>query len=551
MDKCWLKNYQQGVPYEIDPNKYNNLIDFFADALDSFSEKKAFTNMGVNLTYREIDIKSQHFAAYLQSLGLKKGARIALMLPNLLQYPIAIFGILRAGFAIVNVNPLYTANEVSSQLNDSGAEVIIGVANFANTIQNTISKTPKIKHVIITEIGDCFPIIKRYLVNFALKHIYHAVPKYNELKHTTFNEALKIGENNRFIKPEITHNDIAFLQYTGGTTGVAKGAVLTHRNIISNVLQTTAWLNPLNKDKQQIIVTALPLYHIFSLTANLFTFYKIGAKNILITNPRDTKGFIKQIKKSKFTAITGVNTLFLSLINHPLFAKVDFSALQISLSGGMMLEKKVASKWNKITKSPILEAYGLTETSPGVTINPLSTNIYNGSVGLPLPSTEISIRDDHGNELPINEVGELCIKGPQVMTEYWHKPEETKQAFWPDGFLRSGDTARVDENGYLYIVDRIKELIIISGFNVYPHQVEEVILQIPGVKEVAVIAINKGSGQEAVKACVVKDNPDITAESIIEYCRENLTAYKIPKVVEFYNELPKSNIGKVLKRELT
>ncbi len=551
MDKCWLKNYQQGVPYEIYPNKYDNLIDFFADVLSAHSKKVAFTNMGVDLTYQEIDLKSKNFAAYLQSLKLKKGARVGVMMPNLLQYPIAIFAILRAGFAVVNINPLYTAKEISSQLNDCEAEAIIGIANFANTIQTALSDVATIKHVIITEIGDCFPLIKKHLVNFALKYVYHLIPNYSELKHTTFNEALIIGKNHKFIEPKITPEHIAFLQYTGGTTGIAKGAILTHKNIIANVLQTTAWLAALDKNQQQIIITALPLYHIFSLTANLFTFYKLGAKNILITNPRDTKGFIKQIKNTKFTAITGVNTLFASLINHPLFTKINFSELKIALSGGMTLEKKVASQWKKITKSPILEAYGLTETSPGVAINPISTSNYNGSVGLPLPSTEISIRDEHGKELAINEVGELCIKGPQVMHEYWHKPEETKNAFWQDGFLRSGDSARIDENGYLYIVDRIKELIIISGFNVYPHQVEEVILQMPGIKEVAVIAINKGSGKEAVKACVVKDNPDITAENIIEYCRENLTAYKIPKVVEFYDALPKSNIGKILKRELS
>lgn len=551
MDKCWLKNYQQGVPYEIDPNKYDSLMDFFAESIESHATKIAFSNMGVNLTYQDIENKTQNFAAYLQSLNLKKGARIAIMMPNLLQYPIAIFGILRAGFSVVNINPLYKVNEVLAQLNDSEAEAIIGVANFANTIENALPNATTIKHVIITEIGDCFPFIKRLLINSILKYVYRAIPKFPNLKHTTFHDALKIGTNLQFTKPKINSKDIAFIQYTGGTTGISKGAVLTHGNITANVLQTTSWLSNLDKNKQQIIVTALPLYHIFSLTANLFTFYKLGAKNILITNPRDTKGFIKQIKNSKLTAITGVNTLFLSLINHPLFTKIDFSQLKISLSGGMALEKKVASRWFKITKTPILEAYGLTETSPGVAINPISTAKYNGSVGLPLPSTEVSIRDMNGKELNINEVGELCIKGPQVMHEYWHRPEETKHAFWEDGFLRSGDSARIDENGYLYIVDRIKELIIISGFNVYPHQVEEVILQIPGVKEVAVIAINKGTGQEAVKACVVKDDANLTAENIIEYCRENLAAYKIPRIVEFYNDLPKSNIGKILKRELS
>lgn len=551
MDKCWLKNYQQGVPHEIDPNQYDSLIDLFANVFSTHQQKIAFTNMHVNLTYQEIDARSLKLAVYLQSLNLAKGARVAIMMPNLLQYPIAILGILRAGFGVVNINPLYTVNEMLFQLNDSGAEAIIGIANFADTIDKALPNAKFLKHIILTEIGDCFPIFKRFLVNSALRYFYKVIPKCPNLKFTTFNEALKIGEKHQFIKPILTHQDLAFIQYTGGTTGVAKGAVLTHANIIANILQTTAWLTPLDKNTQQIIITALPLYHIFSLTANLFTFFKLGGQNILITNPRDTKNFINQIRKAKFTAITGVNTLFLSLLNHPLFTKIDFSHLKISLSGGMALERKVASRWSKITKSPILEAYGLTETSPAVTINPISTNNYNGSVGLALPSTLISIRDDLGNELPLNEVGELCIKGPQVMREYWHKPKESAAAFWDDGFFRSGDSARIDENGYLYIVDRIKELIIISGFNVYPHQVEEVILQMPEVKEVAVIAVNKGTGQEAVKACVVKNNPNLTAQQIIDYCRENLASYKIPKVVEFFNELPKSNIGKILKRELS
>ena len=550
MDKYWLQQYQRGIPDEINPDDYTSINDYLADIFVKHADSVAFENMGTEITYAEVDRLSQKFAAYLQSQGLKPGARVAIMMPNLLQYPIAIFAILRAGFAVVNINPLYTANEVAHQLSDCAAEAIIVVANFAQTIQKACEKTPSVKHIIVTEIGDCFNFVKRHLTNLSIKYMLRMVPDYSSLKYTSFNQALKIGANYKFTEPKLTLNDIAFIQYTGGTTGISKGAVLTHRNIVANTLQTNAWLTPMKSDKQQIIVTALPLYHIFSLTANLFTFFKLGAKNILITNPRDTKRFINEIKNAKFTAITGVNTLFLSMINHPNFNKINFKHLKIALSGGMALEKKVASRWHKTTKSPILEAYGLTETSPAVTINPLSTNIYNGSVGLPLPSTDISIRDEKGKELAIGDIGELSVKGPQVMREYWQKPEESKNAFWDDGYLRTGDTARIDELGYVYLVDRIKDLIIVSGFNVYPHQVEEVILQIPGIKEAAVIAVSKGTGQEAVKACVVSEDPSITAEDIIEHCRENLTAYKIPKTVEFFDELPKSNIGKILKREL-
>lgn len=550
MDKCWLHQYQRGIPDKIHPEEFKNINDYMADVFTDNADKIAFTNMKSELTFAEVDKRSQQLAAYLQTLGLNKGARIAIMMPNLLQYPIAIFAILRAGFAVVNINPLYTANEVSAQLQDSEADAVIVVANFSDTIQAALKDASSVKHVIVTEIGDSFDFIKRNIVNTTIKHYLKMVPKCPGLKFIKFNQALKIGDKAKFTDPKLTLNDIAFIQYTGGTTGISKGAVLTHKNIVANIQQTNAWLTPIKHIKKQIIVTALPLYHIFSLTANLFTFFKLGANNILITNPRDTERFLKEIKNTKFTAITGVNTLFLSMINHPNFNKINFKNLRITLSGGMALEKKVASCWHKVTKTPILEAYGLTETSPAVAINPLSTNIYNGSVGLPLPSTDVSIRDKDGHELPIGEVGELSILGPQVMREYWQKPEETEQSFWSDGYLRTGDTARIDELGYIYLVDRIKDLIIVSGFNVYPHQVEEVILQIPGVKEAAVIAVNKGTGHEAVKACVVTEDSDISADDIINHCRENLTSYKIPRTVEFFSELPKSNIGKILKKDL-
>lgn len=551
MDKYWVKQYQIGVPEEINPNEYQSLPEIFAESFKKYANQVAFSNFNTNISYAKIDDLSRKFAAYLQSLGLEKGSRIAVMLPNLIQYPVAIIAILRAGFTVVNINPMYTTNELIEQINDSESTAIIVLAGFASTVSHAISQMPSIRHVIVTEIGDCFPTIKRYIFNFVTKYIIKMIPDYSALKFTTFNDAIKIGALKEFKEPVLKHDDIAFIQYTGGTTGIAKGATLTHKNLVANILQTTSWIIPLYKKNPQIIVTALPLYHIFSLTANFFTFFKIGAKNILITDPRDTKNFIKQIKHAKFTAITGVNTLFNSLLNHPHFHKINFKHLQITLSGGMALQKDVARRWQKVTNLPILEAYGLTETSPAVTINPLSTKQYTGSIGLPLPSTEISIRDENGKELPIDEIGELCIRGPQVMPKYWHKEQESKSTFWKDGYLRTGDSARIDTLGYIYLVDRIKDLIIVSGFNVYPHQVEEVILKIPGIKEAAAISTTLSDGKEAVKACVVAESANITADDIISYCKEHLTAYKVPKVVEFYKELPKSNIGKVLKRKLS
>lgn len=550
MDKVWLQQYEKGIPKEIDPSLYESLPELFEKPFNQYQDKIAFANLKTNLSYKELNILSTKLAAYLQSLGLKKGARILIMMPNLLQYPIAIFAILRAGFVVVNINPLYTANELIHQANDCEAEAIIVLANFAHIVDQSLSQIPSLKHIIITELGDGFSIIKKHLVNCVVKYVHKLVPKYSLKNAVKFHTAIKKGGDETFTKPNLTHSDIAFLQYTGGTTGIAKGAVLTHKNLIANILQTTAWISSLRKKNNQIIITALPLYHIFSLTANCFTFFMIGAKNILITNPRNIKGFIKEIKNVKFTAITGVNTLFDSLLRHSSFQKINFKYLKITLSGGMSLQKNVANLWQKKTKCPIIEAYGLTETSPGVTINPVHTKKYNGSVGLPLPSTIVSIRDKTGKELPIGEVGELCIFGPQVMKEYWHKPNETKLIFWQDGFLRTGDSARIDKLGYVYIVDRIKELIIISGFNVYPHQVEEVIAQLPGVQEVAVIGAKTRSGHEVVKACIVKKDPSITAETIIEHCRNNLTRYKVPKIVEFYDDLPKSSVGKILKRAI-
>jgi long-chain acyl-CoA synthetase len=550
VDKVWLKYYQKNVPAEINANEYASLTALFEESCQKHANKIAYVNLGTGITYKELDEKSRQFAAYLQQLGLERGARVALMMPNLLQYPIALFGTLRAGCVVVNTNPLYTADEVTHQVNDSGAKVIIVLANFANTIEQCLPRCKSLEHVIVTQIGDVFPTIKRVLVNSVVKYLKKMVPEYHLPQAISFNEALARGSKHGFTPVALNHEDIAFLQYTGGTTGIAKGAVLTHGNMVANVLQAAAWISPLDVGEEDIIVTALPLYHIFSLTANCLVFLKAGAKNILITNPRDIPDFIKQIKNAGFTAITGVNTLFNALLNNPKFAEVDFSKVKLALSGGMALQKSVALRWNQVTKTKVLEAYGLTETCPAATINPLYVEKYNGSIGLPLPSTTISIRDEKGIELPFNEPGELCIQGPQVMREYWQRPEETQQVLTHDGFLKTGDIAEVDEEGFVYLVDRKKDMIVVSGFNVYPNEVEQVIGMLPGVLEVGVIGVNDDEYGERVKACIVKRDPELTGEQVIAHCRKHLTPYKIPKIIAFYEELPKTNVGKILRRAL-
>lgn len=549
MDKIWLSQYQQGVPSEINLDSYASLVDIFNESCRKYKDKVAYVNMGSELTFAELDQLSQRFASYLQQLGLTPGARIAIMMPNLLQYPIVLFAILRAGYIVVNTNPLYTPDELTHQLRDSGAEVIIVMANFAHVVERSLPHTPALKHVVITQMGDVFSLIKRFIINVTLKYIKKMLPAYKIPQAITFHQALQRGCQLAFKPVPLTHQDIAFIQYTGGTTGVAKGAVLTHGNMVANVLQASAWIQVFNLDAQDTIITALPLYHIFSLTANCLTFLKAGAKNILITNPRDITHFIKQIKNTQFTAITGVNTLFNALLSHRKFKEIDFSHLKLALSGGMSLQKTVALQWYNRTKAPILEAYGLTETSPAVTINPMYLTEYNGSIGLPLPSTEISIRDTAGHEVKLGEAGELCVKGPQVMAGYWQRPDETALVFWPDGFLRTGDSVKMDAKGYVYIVDRIKDLILVSGFNVYPNEIEHVISQMPEVQEVGVVGVEM-HGTEKVKACIVKRDPALTAEQVIAFSREHLTAYKVPKIVEFYPELPKTNVGKVLRRAL-
>lgn len=550
MDKLWLQYYQEGVPAEIDLNQYASIISLFEDSCRNYANEIAYVNLGIELSYKELEKKSRLFAIYLQQLGLKKGARVALMMPNILQYPVALFGVLRAGFIVVNTNPLYTPDEVIHQMNDSGAEVLIVLANFAKTVEKALPELQTVKHFVVTEIGDLFPFVKKLVVNSVVKYLKKLVPEYNLPNTISFNKALKSGEKSQLISISLKHEDIAFLQYTGGTTGISKGAILSHGNMVANVLQASAWISPLKIDGQDIIITALPLYHIFSLSANCLTFLKAGAKNILITNPRDIPKFIDEIKDSGFTAITGVNTLFNALLNNPKFKEVDFSKLKCALAGGMALQKSVAIRWRELTNLPLLEAYGLTETSPAATINPIYLKEYNGSIGLPLSSTTISIRNEEGEELPLNEAGELCIKGPQVMVGYWQRPLETAQAFTADGFLKTGDIAKVDEKGFVYLVDRKKDMIVVSGFNVYPNEVEQVIAMMPGVLEVGVVGVVDEESGERVKACIVKRHPTLTELEVIRHCREHLTAYKVPKYVEFYIELPKTNVGKILRRAL-
>ena len=550
MEKIWLKSYPPGVPAEIDVNEFRSLGDLFDRSVKRFADKTAYVCMGKAITYAELDAASARFGAFLQrDLGLPKGTRVALMMPNVLQYPIAMFGALRAGYTIVNVNPLYTARELEHQLKDSGAEAIVILENFAHTLEQVRAQVP-IRHVIVTSLGELLGFPKGAIVNFVVRRVRKLVPPWTLDGHLSFGDALARGAAHALQPVEVGHEDAAFLQYTGGTTGVAKGAVLTHRNIIANLQQAHAWISPVVTEGREIIITALPLYHIFSLTANCLTFIKIGATNVLIPNPRDIPGFIKELAKHRFTVITGVNTLFNALLNNPEFAKLDFSSLRVALGGGMAVQQAVAEKWKQITGVALVEAYGLTETSPAVTINPLDLKAFNHSIGLPVSSTEVSIRDDDGIEQPIGQRGELCVRGPQVTPGYWNRPEETRRVFTADGFLRTGDIAVIDENGFVTLVDRKKDMILVSGFNVYPNEVEDVVASHPGVLEVAAIGVPDERSGEAVKVFVVRKDPALTAEALIAHCRENLTGYKVPHRVEFRDELPKSNVGKILRREL-
>ncbi|STQ90808.1 AMP-binding protein [Iodobacter fluviatilis] len=550
MDQAWWASYQPGVPREIDMTEFAAIPAVLARSVERFGDRPAFLNMGKSITYTELDQQSSAFAAYLQhDLKLPRGARVAVMLPNLLQYPIAIFGILRAGMVVVNVNPLYTPRELQHQLKDSGAAAIVILANFAHTLEEILGSTD-VKHVLLTEIGDRLSLPKRLLVNAVVKHIKKMVPAFNLPGHTRFNDAISAGGKKKAQPVELDHSDIAFLQYTGGTTGVAKGAILTHGNIVANMQQAHAWIAPLVDEGTEMIVTALPLYHIFSLTANCMVFSKIGATNLLITNPRDIPGFVKEIGKYPVTCMTGVNTLFNALLNHADFAKLDFSKWKLALGGGMAVQHAVADRWVKTTGVRLIEAYGLTETSPAAMMNPMNLPEFNGMIGLPIPSTIGEVRNEEGKVLPPGEAGELFIHGPQVMAGYWQRPDETAKVLGKDGFVSTGDVAIMSSTGFFRLVDRKKDMILVSGFNVYPNEIEDVVASHPGVLEVACIGVDDERSGEAVKIFVVKKDPNLSKDDIIAHCRKNLTNYKIPRQVEFRDSLPKSNVGKILRREL-
>lgn len=550
MEKPWFQHYQSGVPKEINEKEYDSIMHVLESGFEKFADKDSFHCMGKTFSYTEIDILSRKFASYLQNdLGLKKGDSVALMMPNILQYPIALFGILRAGLVAVNVNPLYTARELEHQLNDSGATTIIIFENSCHTLQEIISNTP-VKNVLTTSIGDLLGFPKAMIVNFVIKNVKKMVPAWSIPGSKDFKTELFNADAEKYTRPDICLEDIAFLQYTGGTTGVSKGAVLTHGNIVANMIQARAWIGDAITPGEEIVITPLPLYHIFSLTANCFVFSSIGALNVLITNPRDMPGFIKELKKWKFSAFTGVNTLFNGLLSQPNFNEVDFSSLKLTLGGGMAVQRSVAEKWKEVTKKPLIEAYGLTETSPAACINPLDLKDFNGKIGLPISSTDVVIKDDEENTLPIGERGEICIKGPQVMKGYWNRPEETAKVMSKDGYFKTGDIGIVDEQGFFQIVDRKKDMILVSGFNVYPNEVEDVISGHPKVFESAAIGVPDDKSGEAVKVYVVKGDDTLTEGELKTFCKDNLTGYKVPRFFEFRDDLPKSNVGKILRKEL-
>jgi long-chain acyl-CoA synthetase len=551
MEKIWLKEYPKYVPEEVDLSEFGSLKQVLERSCQRFAERPAYTNMGVSIRYAELDRMSRAFGAYLQQeLGLRKGDRVAIMMPNLLQYPVALFGALRAGLTVVNVNPLYTPRELKHQLRDSGAKAIVVLENFASTVQEVVADT-RVRTVITTRIGDMLPAPKSWLVNFVVKRVKKMVPEWNIPGAVDLRRTLAVGEGKQLADVPLGHDDVAFLQYTGGTTGVAKGAVLTHRNIIANLQQVSVWIGSHLKEGEETIVTALPLYHIFSLTVNCLVFTKWGANNLLITNPRDIPNFIKELKKTPFTVITGVNTLFNALLHHPEIGAVQSKGLKVAVGGGMAVQRAVAQKWQEVTGVPLIEGYGLTETSPLVCVNPLESKEFTGAIGLPVPSTEVSIRDEAGKELGINDVGEICVRGPQVMKGYWNMPDETAKVMTADGWFRTGDMGLVDPKGYVRITDRKKDLILVSGFNVYPNEVEDVVVMHPGVMECAAIGVPDNHSGEAVKVVVVRKDPSLTEKELIEHCRKHLTGYKVPRIIEFRSEpLPKTNVGKVLRRVL-
>ena len=548
MERTWLQQYDASVSAEIDADKFVSLLDIFEHAVGKYGDKTAFINMGQSLTFKELAALSEQFASHLQNSGLARGDAIAIMMPNLLQYPVALFGILRAGMTVVNVNPLYTPRELKHQLNDANVKAIIILDNFAHTLESIIAQTP-VKRVLITSIGDMLPAPKRWVVKFAVRYVKKMVPQYALPIAEAFMQAVDDGCNYPYQRPDVDSEEIAFLQYTGGTTGLSKGAMLTHRNMVANIEQVSGILETIITPGEEMVVTALPLYHIFALLANCLLFVKYGCTSLLITNPRDMPGFLKELKRYPFTILPGVNTLFNGLLNQPEFAKLDFSNFKFGLGGGMAVQAPVAEKWQKVTGTVLLEGYGLTEASPVVTVNPPSIPAYRGSIGIPVPSTDIKLLDENGNEVPLGEPGEMWVKGPQIMKGYWNSPESTAEVL-KDGWLATGDIARVDEDGFFYIVDRKKDMILVSGFNVFPNEIEEVVAMHEHVLEAAAVGVPHEVSGEVVKLFVVKKDESLTAEHVIAHCRDHLTAYKVPKHVIFKEELPKTNVGKILRREL-
>ncbi|MBA0203271.1 long-chain-fatty-acid--CoA ligase FadD [Pectobacterium aroidearum] len=549
MEKIWLSRYPADVPAEIDPDRYSSLIEMFETSVKRYADRPAFVNMGEVMTFRKLEERSRAFAAYLQNqLKLQKGDRVALMMPNLLQYPVALFGVLRAGLVVVNVNPLYTPRELEHQLKDSGASTIVIVSNFAHTLEKIVHNTA-VKHVILTRMGDQLSTAKGTLVNFVVKYIKRLVPKYHLPDAISFRRVLQEGRRQQYIRPDIINTDLAFLQYTGGTTGVAKGAMLTHRNMLANLEQCKGAYGAILQEGNELVITALPLYHIFALTVNGLLFLELGGKNLLITNPRDIPAVVKELKQYPFTAITGVNTLFNALLNNKEFHELDFSTLRLAVGGGASVQQAVAERWEKLTGKHLLEGYGLTESSPLVAVNPYDLKHYSGSIGLPVSSTDVKIIDDDGNDAGPGESGELWVRGPQVMLGYWQQPAATDEVL-KDGWLATGDIVTSDDEGFLRVIDRKKDMILVSGFNVYPTEIEDVISRHPKVSESAVIGVANEVSGEAVKAFVVRRDNSLTKEELITHCRRNLTGYKVPKEIEFCDDLPKSNVGKILRREL-
>ncbi len=549
MERIWQKSYPAGVPADIEMDGVTTLVSVVRESCRRYADKTSYISMGKSLSYAELDRLTRDFAAWLHANGLGRGDRVALMMPNLLQYPVCLFGALRAGCVVVNCNPLYTPHELQHQLADSGARVIVVADNFAATVQKALDGTA-IERVVVTSIGELLGPLKGRLVDFVVRRVKRMVPAWSLSGAIRLGDALRAGAAAPFTEVELDQRDLACLQYTGGTTGVAKAAMLTHGNLVANLSQAYAWVRPLVTEGEECIVTALPLYHIFALTANCLTFMKMGASNLLIINPRDIPGLVKEMRKVPFSAFTGVNTLFNALLNNPDFARLDFSRLRLTMGGGMAVQRSVADRWRAVTGRSLAQAYGLTETSPAVTINPLDVQEFTGSIGLPVPSTDISIRDDAGQELGVGETGEICVRGPQVTQGYWQRPDETALVLYADGFLRTGDVGYVDEKGYVFLVDRKKDMILVSGFNVYPNEVEDVAALHPGVREVAAVGVPDERSGEAVKLYVIRKDPALDAETLIAHCRKQLTGYKVPRYIEFRDDLPRTNVGKILRREL-